>query len=57
MLSNYSSDGSIFGSGQLLEDLIAYIRKGCDCRLIVVGDSAQCPRWVTTAVRRSIRRK
>ena len=41
MLSNYSSDGSIFGSGQLLEDLIAYIRKGCDCRLIVVGDSAQ----------------
>lgn len=27
MLSNYSSDGSIFGSGQLLEDLIAYIRK------------------------------
>ena len=43
MLSNYSSDGSIFGSGQLLEDLIAYIRKGCDCRLIVVGDSAQLP--------------
>ena len=30
MLSNYSSDGSIFGSGQMLEDLIAYIRKGCD---------------------------
>ena len=43
MLSNYSSDGSIFGSGQLLEDLIAYIRRGCDCRLIVVGDSAQLP--------------
>lgn len=43
MLSNFSPDGSVFGSGQLLEDLIAYIRKGIDCRLIVIGDSAQLP--------------
>lgn len=43
MLSNFSPDGSQFGSGQLLEDLITYIRKGVDCRLIVVGDKAQLP--------------
>ena len=43
MLSNYSSEGTIFGSGQLLEDLITYIRQGTDCRLIVVGDTAQLP--------------
>lgn len=32
-----------FGSGNLLEDLIAFVRNGDDCRLIMVGDSAQLP--------------
>ena len=32
-----------FGSGNLLEDLVAFVRAGTDCRLILVGDSAQLP--------------
>ena len=34
---------SMFGSGNLLEDLISFVRSGIDCRLILVGDSAQLP--------------
>ena len=34
---------SIFGSGNLLDDLISYVRSGADCRLVLVGDSAQLP--------------
>lgn len=43
MLSNYSGDQSYFGSGDLLDDLITYVRSGQRCRLILVGDSAQLP--------------
>lgn len=32
-----------FGTGNLLEDLINFVRSGSDCRLIMVGDSAQLP--------------
>ena len=32
-----------FGSGNLLEDLILYFRSGVECRMILVGDSAQLP--------------
>ena len=32
-----------FGSGNLLEDLILYLRNGVDCRMILVGDDAQLP--------------
>ena len=32
-----------FGSGNLLEDLILYMRSGVDCRMILVGDAAQLP--------------
>ena len=35
--------GSAFGSGNLLEDLVAFVRSGVDCRLILVGDDAQLP--------------
>lgn len=34
---------TFFGSGNLLEDLIAFVRSGIDCRLILIGDSAQLP--------------
>ena len=43
MLSDHSSDGQIFGSGSLLEDLIKYVRSGKECRLMLVGDNAQLP--------------
>ncbi len=32
-----------FGTGNLLEDLIKFVRNGLDCRLILIGDSAQLP--------------
>lgn len=34
---------SAFGTGNLLEDLITFVRGGVDCRLILIGDSAQLP--------------
>jgi len=35
--------GAVFGSGNLLEDLITFVRNGVDCKLILVGDPAQLP--------------
>ncbi|MCF0175272.1 MAG: AAA family ATPase [Bacteroidales bacterium] len=32
-----------FGTGNLLEDLISFVGKGRDCKLIFAGDSAQLP--------------
>ena len=43
MLPDGASDGAMFGSGSLLEDLVQYVRNGRECRLILVGDSAQLP--------------
>lgn len=43
MLADYSMDGTQFGSGSVLDDLISYIQQGSRCRLILVGDSAQLP--------------
>ena len=35
--------GAVFGTGDLLHDLVTFVRAGNDCRLILVGDSAQLP--------------
>ena len=43
MLSNGGGESSIFGTGHLLDDLIAYVRSGYNCKLVVVGDNAQLP--------------
>ncbi len=43
MISNQSSENSVFGSGRVLDDLIEYVYSGNDCRLILVGDTAQLP--------------
>lgn len=43
MISNTSNESSIFGSGKLLDDLIEYVYSGIDCKLIIVGDTAQLP--------------
>ena len=32
-----------FGSGNLLDDLISFVRAGVECKLILIGDSAQLP--------------
>jgi exodeoxyribonuclease-5 len=43
MVSNTTNDSSLFGSGRLLDDLIEYVYSGTDCKLILVGDTAQLP--------------
>jgi exodeoxyribonuclease V len=43
MVSNSSGDASLFGSGRLLDDLIEYVYSGTECKLILVGDTAQLP--------------
>ena len=45
MISNGAgmADGATFGSGRLLDDLIAYVYNGQGCRLILLGDNAQLP--------------
>ena len=34
---------TVFGTGNLLEDLVEFVRSGDDCRLILIGDAAQLP--------------
>ena len=43
MVANGTSDGAIFGTGRLLDDLITYVYSGEGCRLLLVGDTAQLP--------------
>lgn len=35
--------GGSFGSGDLLADLVSFVRAGSDCRLVLIGDAAQLP--------------
>ena len=35
--------GAAFGTGNLLADLITFVRSGVDCRLMLLGDAAQLP--------------
>jgi exodeoxyribonuclease-5 len=43
MISDAGTDSSYFGSGNLLDDLITYVKSGKNCHLILIGDSAQLP--------------
>ena len=38
-----SSDGSLFGSRRLLHDLIDYVYNSENCKLLLIGDTAQLP--------------
>lgn len=38
-----SSPNTFFGSGDLLSDLVDYVEAGSQCRLVLVGDTAQLP--------------
>ncbi len=42
MISNSGGD-TVFGSGRLLDDLIHYVYSGENCRLLLIGDTAQLP--------------
>ena len=37
------SDNSTFSSGSVLDDLISYVYSGSNCRLLLIGDTAQLP--------------
>lgn len=43
MISNETAENSVFGSGRLLDDLLEYVFMGENCRLVLVGDTAQLP--------------
>lgn len=43
MISNEHGETSAFGSGRLLEDLLEFVYTGENCRLILLGDTAQLP--------------
>ncbi|MCD4711009.1 MAG: AAA family ATPase [Bacteroidales bacterium] len=42
MIGDRSPD-TVFGSGDLLRDLVDYVEAGSQCRLVLVGDTAQLP--------------
>jgi len=43
MISNSAVDGSVFGSGRLLDDLYEFVYSGRNCKLVLIGDTAQLP--------------
>lgn len=43
MIGNDGFESFVFGSGRLLDDLIHYVYSGENCRLMLIGDSAQLP--------------
>ena len=43
LISSAYGDSSVFGSGRLLDDLVAYVRSNIGNKLILIGDSAQLP--------------
>ena len=43
MIANGSNDISIFGTGRLLDDLLEYVYSGENCKLVLIGDTAQLP--------------
>lgn len=43
MIANSSAEGSMFGTGHLLDDLVRYVYGAHGCRLMFMGDAAQLP--------------
>ncbi len=43
MISNEYASGNIFGSGRLLEDLLEFVFGNKNCKILIVGDTAQLP--------------
>ena len=42
-IESASAAGAVFGTGNLLEDLVRFVRSGVGCRLVLIGDAAQLP--------------
>ncbi|MDD4148819.1 MAG: AAA family ATPase [Bacteroidales bacterium] len=43
MIGNIDTGNSVFGSGRLLDDLLSFVFNDNNCRLILLGDTAQLP--------------
>ena len=43
MISTFSMGETGFGSGNLLDDLIQFVYSGRNCRMLLIGDTAQLP--------------
>jgi exodeoxyribonuclease-5 len=43
MISDLPSQSKLFGSGSLLDDLMQYVYSGHQCKLLLIGDTAQLP--------------
>ncbi len=43
MISDLPSQAKFFGSGSLLDDLMQYVYSGHQCKLLIIGDTAQLP--------------
>ncbi len=43
MISDVPSQSKLFGSGSLLDDLMQYVYSGFQCKLLLIGDTAQLP--------------
>ncbi len=43
MISNSDSDSKLYQNGSLLDDLIEYVYTGKNCKLLLLGDTAQLP--------------
>lgn len=41
--ASQQQSSTVFGTGNLLEDLITFVRSGVECKLILIGDAAQLP--------------
>ena len=43
MISDSNSDSKLYQNGSLLDDLISYVYSGTNCKMILLGDTAQLP--------------
>jgi len=43
MIPDRTQNGKLFENGSLLDDLISYVYSGRNCKLILIGDTAQLP--------------
>src|SRR5690606_1108311 len=43
MIPDTATDSKIFENGSLLDDLLTYVYSGHNCKLILIGDTAQLP--------------
>jgi exodeoxyribonuclease V len=43
MISGFSTSDNMFNQGNLLEDLLSYVREGENCKIVFIGDGAQLP--------------